>query len=74
VTKQSLFSGNECFAALLRNKMLALCQPLVAARHSGRAERDPESRQTDRDSRLRGNDGAVVAACVLSARALGDSQ
>jgi len=36
--------GRECFAVLLRNKMLALCQPLVAARHAGRAERDLASR------------------------------
>ena len=36
-----------------------------------------ESRHPGRlglDSRLHGNDGAVVSACVLSARALGDSQ
>jgi hypothetical protein len=42
---------------LLRNKMLVPEPTHRAARHSGRAERDPESRKKALDSRLRGNDG-----------------
>jgi hypothetical protein len=59
VVKQSLFLQEiaSSLMLLLRNKVLAPCQPLEAVRHSGRARRDPESRKKELDSRLRGNDG-----------------
>ena len=47
------FSGKDCFATLLRNKMPIPKPTRMAARHSGRAERDPESRQRELDARLR---------------------
>ncbi len=55
---------------LLRNKKSVLSWTLVAARHSGRAMRDPESRGKRLDSRLRGNDGrgrVPVSTSTLSA-------
>jgi hypothetical protein len=48
---------------LLRNTILDPSWPLVAARHSGRATRGPESKSKNLDSRLRGNDEPAEARC-----------
>ncbi len=51
-------------AALLRNKICDPDQLFMAARHSGRATRDPESRGENLDARLRGHDGQGCSLCV----------
>jgi len=41
------WKDKDCLAVLRRNKIFDPYRPLVAACHSGRATRDPESRATD---------------------------